>query len=95
MIEMIDSLGEYGEEVYGVSYPVWKTYVNLELIWQHTKDEKNFIDVYSRVFIHEFLHVVINNIIYEMFSESEEIFVDELACSDDLDVGRERLFEKW
>ena len=46
--------------------------VNIQLIWEVSKEEDEFIELFSRIYSHEMLHNVVKEIISEVYECGEE-----------------------
>lgn len=46
--------------------------INIEYIWCITKNENMFIDEFSKTYAHELIHLLITNIMHELFEVGEE-----------------------
>lgn len=49
--------------------------INIQLIWEITKNEKKFIKLFSRIYIHEILHSLIQDILRELNQCGEEVTI--------------------
>ena len=46
--------------------------INIEYIWCITKDEDKFIDEFAKTYAHELIHLLLANIMHELFEVGEE-----------------------
>lgn len=72
---------EYAYDTYGLTEVIQRVSVNLELLWNNTKDEELFISYYSKVVLHEHLHYLIQETYTELYEDKEEEIVDKISES--------------
>lgn len=46
--------------------------INIEYIWCITKDDDKFIDEFSKTYAHELIHLLMANIMHDLFEVGEE-----------------------
>lgn len=88
------------DEMYGCAYfPDAEIYMNLTRLWGDAKGKgntkiNNFIKNYTKVFIHEVLHVIIDEITSDDRLEEEDNILHNITGSDKLTVNNKHLFLK-
>jgi len=83
------------DDDYGVTS--WKTsiIVNLESLWERHPVEELFINNYSKIVLHEYLHSEISCIVSDLFIGYEEFFVDRMSNTDYLSASKVKEKYLW
>jgi len=83
--------GVYGMVTYGKA----SIHINLERIWFDTKEWEAFVQLYTDTVIHEWLHVLIDEIATELRMDKEEELVRFITEEEDPDIPVKRLMQVW
>lgn len=91
----INDLEDYGCPTYGLQECNNSFFINLERLWKDSNDESIFINNYMKVYLHEFIHYTIHDIINSMYTDKEEVIVDAMADSEDLKIPKKYLCQRF
>ena len=76
------SKNKMSSELYGALLEDGEIYVNVPLLYKHSKSEEAFIENFSKIITHELLHREIKSIL----SYDDERIVDEISGSNNLNL---------
>lgn len=84
------------DAVYGfVNFGKPTIHINVERIWFDTKEWEAFVTLYSDTVLHEWLHVLIDEMTSDWKYDAEEKVVRILTQEEEPDVPVKRLMQVW
>lgn len=89
IVQYVEDDGCYGE----CYFPDVVARVNLSRIWWETQELNSFITLYSDTVLHEVLHKLINNILFDLRISKEEKIVRLLTGEEEHSCTPKRMFQ--